>query len=117
MQKQLYRYLTLFACMLLLVACKLITPVPATEIDAADSAPTTIQATFVCPDGPSIDAVFDNAAGTVTITLPEQTLTLPQVISGSGARYSDETTTFWNKGNEATVEINGEVVYAGCITE
>ena len=90
-----------------------ITDTTATESEAA----TVIEATFVCPDGTSIPAVFDNVAGNVTITLPDGELTLPQVISASGARYSDDTTTFWNKGNEATIEVDGTMVYEGCVTE
>jgi len=76
-----------------------------------------IEATFMCPDGTAIDAVFDNGADTVTITLPDQTITLPRAISGSGARYGDKTTTFWNQGNEALVEIDGETIYQNCVAE
>lgn len=43
----------------------------------------------------------------VVIELPERALTLPHVVSGSGARYSDGPTTFWNKGREATLDLNG----------
>ncbi len=84
---------------------------------AAAATAAVIEATFVCPDGTSIPAVFDNGAGTVTVTLPDGELTLPQVVSGSGARYSDGTTTFWNNGNEALVEVNGETIYEGCVAE
>lgn len=86
-------------------------------VDTASSAvgdAAAIEATFVCPGGTSIDAVFDNAAGTVTVTLPDGAVTLPRVVSASGARYSDGQITFWNKGNEALVEVNGETVYASC---
>jgi putative lipoprotein len=41
--------------------------------------------------------------------LPSGPLKLPQVISGSGARYSDGETTFWIKGDDAYMEINGSV--------
>jgi len=41
------------------------------------------------------------------IELPERTWTLPQVVSASGARYSNGPVTFWNKGREATFETNG----------
>lgn len=61
--------------------------------------------------------MFDNTAGTVTVTLPDGTVALPQVESASGARYGDGTTTFWNKGNEALVEVNGETVYENCISQ
>jgi len=44
--------------------------------------------------------------------LPTGPLKLPQVISGSGARYSDGETTFWIKGDSAYMEINGSVADA-----
>jgi putative lipoprotein len=44
----------------------------------------------------------------VTIEVPQQrALTLPHVASASGARYSNGTETFWNKGREATFEWHG----------
>jgi membrane-bound inhibitor of C-type lysozyme len=82
---------------------------------AADS--DVIEATFACPDGTTMDTVFDNAADTVTVTLPDGTVTLPRAVSASGARYSDGTTTFWNKGDEALVEVNGEIVYQNCVEQ
>jgi putative lipoprotein len=48
----------------------------------------------------------DDAA---VLYLPSGPLKLPQVISGSGARYSDGETTFWIKGDDAYMEINGSV--------
>jgi len=45
--------------------------------------------------------------GKVEIALAGRTLSLPQVLSGSGARYSDGATTFWNKGDGALFEMNG----------
>ena len=85
----------------------------ATEAANAD----IVEATFVCPDGTSIDAVFDNAEESVTVTLPDGTVALPQVPSGSGAKYSDDTTTFWNKGDEAMVEVDDEIVYQNCVAQ
>lgn len=52
-------------------------------------------------------------ADKVDIALPGRAVTLPQVISGSGARYSDGNTTFWNKGDNALFEMNG-VSYKNC---
>lgn len=41
----------------------------------------------------------------VQLTLADQsTLTLPQVVSGLGAKYSSGCFTFWSKGNTAFVE-------------
>ena len=91
-------------------------PTPVAETNAAASS-NVIEATFVCPDGTSLDTVFDNDAQTVTVALPDGTVTLPRAESASGARYSDGTTTFWNKGDEALVEVNGEIVYQECVTQ
>lgn len=41
--------------------------------------------------------------------LPDGPLVLPQAVSGSGARYTDGETTFWIKGDNAYMEINGSV--------
>jgi membrane-bound inhibitor of C-type lysozyme len=77
------------------------------------------QATFTCPTGETIEAVFPTEVdGEVIVTLPDQeTVSLPRVESASGAKYSDGTTTFWEKGGEALVEQNGEVVLQGCTAE
>lgn len=52
----------------------------------------------------------------VQLLLAGRTLILPHVMSGSGARYSDGSNTFWSKGNEALFEMNG-VSYKGCKTD
>jgi membrane-bound inhibitor of C-type lysozyme len=49
----------------------------------------------------------------VILDLPSETLTLPQVISASGARFSNEAVTFWEKGREASLE-GGAYAYQGC---
>jgi membrane-bound inhibitor of C-type lysozyme/uncharacterized membrane protein len=43
----------------------------------------------------------------VTIGLHEGERKLPLVVSASGAKYADDTITFWTKGNEATFERKG----------
>ena len=91
-------------------------PAAAAEMDEPATG-NIIEATFVCPDGTSLDTVFDNDAHTVTVALPDGRVTLPQVESGSGAKYSDGTTTFWNKGDEAMVEVNDETVYQNCVAD
>jgi membrane-bound inhibitor of C-type lysozyme len=94
-------------------------PAPATDEQTMAQSPAenVIAATFICPDGTALDTIFDNDAHTVTLDLPDGTVTLPQTVSGSGARYSDDVTTFWNKGDEAMVEVNGEIVYQTCVAE
>ena len=79
--------------------------------------PDVINATFVCPDGTNIPVVFNNVADEAEVTLPDGVVTLPRAISGSGARYSDGTTTLWNKGNEVLVEVNGATIYEHCVAQ
>jgi putative lipoprotein len=65
-----------------------------------------IVARFDC-DTLALTATFHS--NDVVIEMPERTvaMTLPQVVSASGARYSDGASTFWNNGREATFELNG----------
>ncbi len=50
------------------------------------------------------------------LSFPDRELRLPQVVSGSGARYSDGKTTFWIKGDSASLEIDGKT-YPDCRSE
>lgn len=68
---------------------------------------------FKCDE---IEFIAKFEANKVQILLAGRSLTLPQVISGSGARYADGSTTFWNKGNTALLEMNG-ISYKGCKTD
>jgi len=68
----------------------------------APSSKPPIVARFDC-DTLALTATFHDDR--VVIEVPEQRpLTLPHAESASGARYSDGTDTFWNKGREATFE-------------
>lgn len=72
-------------------------------------------ATFECPDGKSIYAGFSEKS--VALALSDgRELTLPQTISGSGARYANEgeTIVFWNKGTGAFIEENRVTTYKDC---
>jgi membrane-bound inhibitor of C-type lysozyme len=64
---------------------------------------------FQCDDSSQIEATFDNAADPHTAQLVRngKTFTLPQAISGSGARYVGDDIEFWNKGDNAMVEWQG----------
>ncbi len=50
-----------------------------------------------------------------------RSLSLPQVMSGSGARYAnkDESFVFWNKGDTAfiTEGAAGQETYSGCVAK
>lgn len=82
------------------------------EIDA-----TSTMATFQCPDGEMVEAEFIGTDAVVAVLPDQEAMTLPRVESASGARYSDGTTTLWNKGDEIMVEVNGETILSGCIAQ
>jgi membrane-bound inhibitor of C-type lysozyme len=44
-------------------------------------------------------------------------LRLPHVISGSGARYSDGKTTFWNRGRSVLMQIDDRIVVQDCLLQ
>jgi len=84
------------------------------------AAPREIRAHFSCDGDKAIDATFvvGNPAS-VRLTLSDgRTLSLPQALSASGARYAsgDESVVFWNKGDTAFIEEGGKTTYAGCAT-
>ena len=90
---------------LLLAACQSTPPsAEAPPVKEAESANAPMAARFDC-DTLALTATFHDDR--VVIELPERSLTLPHVVSASGARYSDGPVTFWNKGREATFEMNG----------
>ncbi len=51
----------------------------------------------------------------VSMILDGRQLTLPAVVSASGARYSDGHYTFWSKGNNAFIEREGKIIINDCI--
>lgn len=73
------------------------------------------EAVYENAEGKKLQVVFyslsDNSLNFVKINYDEKQYTLPQLISASGARYSDEfSMEFWVKGNEAYVTTGfGEV--------
>jgi membrane-bound inhibitor of C-type lysozyme len=66
--------------------------------------------TFRCVDGSAIEATFDNAPDPATVQLArgDQTFTLPQAVSADGARYVGDDIEFWNKGDDAMVDWQGQ---------
>jgi hypothetical protein len=73
-----------------------------------------------CKDGKSIDATF--YADKVEHKLSDgRSLSLPQAMSASGARYAnkDESFVFWNKGNTAFITEGalGTETYSDCLTK
>jgi len=96
----------------------------AASVPSADAqppaAPREIRAHFSCSGDKTIDATFvvGNPASVRLALSDGRTLSLPQALSASGARYAngDESVVFWNKGNTAFIEEGGKTTYAGCAT-
>lgn len=81
--------------------------------------PQRIPASFVCDDGKTISAVFTvGTPALVDLQLSDgRRMTLPQVMSASGARYanSEQSVVFWNKGRTAFIEEAGHQTYSACV--
>ena len=72
--------------------------------------------TFNCASSKNIQAIFYKDK--VDITLSDgRNMILPQVISASGARYSnaDDSFIFWNKGDGAFIEEGGKATFVECL--
>jgi len=101
---------------LALVGCT--TPEAESEATEADLAGTAAMVTYQCPDGELIEAEYRDEDAEVVVGLPNQEpIALPQVEAASGAKYSDGTTTFWSKGNQVLVEVDGETILSDCIAQ
>lgn len=81
--------------------------------------------TYGTPSGETISATYyhlsDDSLSFVKVVLPDGTeYTLPQAVSASGARYTDEMTlSWWSKGDTARVEKRNDagewdVLYEEC---
>ena len=51
----------------------------------------------------------------VSVRFAGRDLRLPHVLSGSGARYSDGKTTFWNRGRSVLMEVDDKIVVQDCM--
>lgn len=74
-------------------------------------------ATFNCDNGKNIHAIFFD--GKVELTLSDgRNMLIPQAISASGARYTnqDESFVFWNKGDTAFIQENNNTTFDNCST-
>ncbi|RLM21253.1 lysozyme inhibitor [Brenneria alni] len=56
----------------------------------------------------------DQSTSQVSFLLDGESHTLPQVVSASGARYSDGAYTFWSKGNHAFIQRGERVIVDDC---
>ena len=72
---------------------------------------------FRCPDGQVVMAQFQPEDQFVNVRFAGRELRLPHVISGSGARYSDGKTTFWNRGKSVLMQVDDKIVVQDCILQ
>jgi membrane-bound inhibitor of C-type lysozyme len=73
---------------------------------------------FRCPDGQTVMAQFHLPEDQfVNVRFAGRELRLPHVISGSGARYSDDKTTFWNRGKSVLIEVDDKIVVQDCMLQ
>ena len=79
-------------------------------------------ATYFCKNNKFISATFKkdvSDSSSVDLVLSDRRkLSLSQAISASGARYANlnESFVFWNKGNTAFIEEDGEQTFGDCAT-
>lgn len=66
---------------------------------------------YRCPDGYEFLARVEEARA--TLALGDTTVTLPRAVSASGARFTDGSTLYWSRGDEARLEAGG-TVREGC---
>ena len=69
---------------------------------------------FVCHDGASVKVTYFENGEKASLVYKGKVFKLKRTISGSGARYSDGEIVFWNKGDKALIEIDGEIIHEGC---
>jgi membrane-bound inhibitor of C-type lysozyme len=73
---------------------------------------------FRCPDGQTVMAQFQLPEDQfVNVRFAGSELRLPHVISGSGARYSDGKTTFWNRGKSVLMQVDDKIVVQDCMLQ
>ncbi|MFB2839529.1 MliC family protein [Floridanema evergladense] len=71
---------------------------------------------YQCHNGKTFEAEY--SPETAQLKLGEnETLTLKQVPSGSGVRYTDDRTTLFTKGNEAFIQVENQVVFDSCVAQ
>lgn len=86
------------------------------QVSASDPLAQYRGTLFECEGEKALKAEFLD--GKVNLAFSDgRQLTLPQVVSASGARYAntDESFVFWNKGITAFIEENGTQTFTSCL--
>lgn len=97
--------------------CSLLNPAPV-QLQQQNQANNKItSASFTCVNNKYINAIFFNEKVELTLS-DKRNLLLLRGISASGARYTntDQSIVFWNKGDTAFIEENGQKTYDCYIT-
>ena len=90
-----------------------VTPDAANHLGPARAKPSPQPSTYVYECTDAYNFVTRIEGETAWLFLPNGTVSLPQIPSGSGAKYSDGDITFWTKGEEAMLEV-GEDTRRNC---
>jgi membrane-bound inhibitor of C-type lysozyme len=101
------------------LSCRIGRIAPALAVGCAlivgcERAPAGKTHVFKCSEGVIVRITFSEKDDRATMRLAGKTYRLKRVSSGSGAKYSDGKVVFWNKGDEAVIEFNGEMMHDGC---
>lgn len=73
---------------------------------APASAMGAITVTYACTDGGTVTVRY--RGDEADLHLADGIVTLPRTVSASGARYSDEKTTAWSKGDDLMLDRPGQ---------
>lgn len=70
---------------------------------------------YKCDQGKTFQAQFQQRAA--VISLGRNSIRLPQIVSASGANYSNQTYRLFTKGKRAFLSINNQLVYRNCLAQ
>jgi len=111
------RYLlpiVMFLASLLSGGCVSSKPVGDQKADLTSRAGAGPAKTFVYECGDDNTFTLRVEGESAWLFLPQGSKRLPSVPSGSGAKFSDGSATYWSKGEEALLQLNGKT-YRGCV--
>ncbi|CAD5918518.1 hypothetical protein PCC9214_00504 [Planktothrix tepida] len=83
---------------------------------ASFSAQAEQRITYECTQNKTFEAQFSPNTAQVQLS-SDETLTLTQVPTASGVRYSDGKITLYTKGKEAFIEKNDHKLYEQCLAQ
>lgn len=69
---------------------------------------------YLCESGKTIQAREQAAGDRVIVDVGDGDITLLRVPAASGQKFSEGRRTFWFRGDELTVEVDGKSLYGRC---